>query len=282
MTGKGLHKPGQLLLIMTSGLVLSVCLAVGLRPFSHAGTDDPRARAIMERVDVRDDGDNATMDLEMILIDKRGKERVRRILSFWKDQGEDTYRIMFFTHPANVKDTGFLTYDYDDPDRDDDQWLYLPALKKTKRIANDDKDGSFMGSDFSYADMTDKNLEDYDYSLLKEAEVNGVETWVIQAVPRTKKVIDTYGYTKSVAFVRKDNDVVIRAVHWVKKGNRLKYMDVKRLDRINNIWIPTEVTMTTKEGRITVHKTILKRENVKFNQDLEESRFTVRELEKGP
>jgi len=236
----------------------------------------------MERVDVRDDGDNATMDLEMILIDKRGKERVRRILSFWKDQGEDTYRIMFFTHPANVKDTGFLTYDYDDPDRDDDQWLYLPALKKTKRIANDDKDGSFMGSDFSYADMTDKNLEDYDYSLLKEAEVNGVETWVIQAVPRTKKVIDTYGYTKSVAFVRKDNDVVIRAVHWVKKGNRLKYMDVKRLDRINNIWIPTEVTMTTKEGRITVHKTILKRENVKFNQDLEESRFTVRELEKGP
>ena len=63
---------------------------------------------------------------------------------------------MFFLSPADVKDTGFLTYDYDEEGRDDDQWLYLPALKKTKRIASGDKSGSFMGSDFTYADMTDR------------------------------------------------------------------------------------------------------------------------------
>ncbi len=103
----------------------------------------------MQAVDDRDDGDDGISDLEMTLIDKRGNKRVRKIRSFSKDFGEDDYQLMFFLSPADVKDTGFLTFDYDDDDRDDDQWLYLPALKKTKRIATGDKSGSFMGSDFS-------------------------------------------------------------------------------------------------------------------------------------
>jgi len=113
--------------------------------------DDPRAREIMERVDARDDGDDQTSRLDMILIDKRENQRVRELLSFAKDVGEDTYTMLFFLSPADVKDTGFLTYDYDDESRDDDQWLFLPALRKTKRIASGDKSGSFMGSDFTYA-----------------------------------------------------------------------------------------------------------------------------------
>ncbi|HAK59466.1 MAG TPA: outer membrane lipoprotein-sorting protein, partial [Nitrospiraceae bacterium] len=108
-----------------------------------ARADDPKARAIMQKVDDRDDGDNGTSSLEMILIDKHGSKRIRKISGFMKDFGEDTYRLMFFLHPVDVKDTGFLTYDYDAADKDDDQWLYLPALRKTKRIASSDKSGSF-------------------------------------------------------------------------------------------------------------------------------------------
>ena len=126
-----------------------------------AAADDPEARAIMEKVDARDDGDNQTSDMEMILIDKNQKQRIRKIASFSKDKDEDTLKLMFFMEPADVKDTSFLTWDYDDPNKDDDQWLYLPALRKTKRIASTDKDGSFMGSDLNYSDMTDRNLEDY-------------------------------------------------------------------------------------------------------------------------
>ncbi|MBW2650208.1 MAG: outer membrane lipoprotein-sorting protein, partial [Deltaproteobacteria bacterium] len=166
-----------------------------------ASADDPEARAIMEKVDARDDGDNQISDMEMILIDKKGKERIRRIHTFSKDKGEDTLKLMFFQHPADVKDTAFLTYDYDDPDKDDDQWLYLPALRKTKRIASTDKSVSFMGSDFTYSDMTSRNLEDYDYSFYekgKEKEVNGVKTWVIWSVPRSKDVIEETGYEKSL------------------------------------------------------------------------------------
>jgi hypothetical protein len=219
--------------------------------------------------------------MKMILIDKNQQTRERIIRTFSQDRGKDTYQLMFFTGPAAVKDTGFLTYDYDDPDKEDDQWLYLPALKKTKRIAAGDKTDSFMGSDFSYADMTESELDNYDYKLLKEDVVDGHKAWVIEALPRTQKVIDTFGYTKAVVFVRQDNYVIVRAVSWVADSSNLKYLDVKKLELIDNIWVPTETHMTTKRDKTTLHKTIMIRENVKFNQVLDAEMFTVRRLEKG-
>jgi len=243
--------------------------------------DDAKARAIMEKVDARDDGDNKSSNMEMILIDKRGKKRIRKIRSLDKDFGEDTYKIMFFEKPADVRNTGFLTYDYDDSNRDDDQWLYLPALKKSKRISSSDKSGSFMGSDFTYSDMTSRDLEDYDFTFKKEMEVNGHKVWVIESVPRTKEVIEETGSTKGMVFIRQDNYVAIRSISWVKKGKKLKFMDMKGLELIDGIWTTTEIHMTTKKGKKTEHKSILKFTNIKYNQDLDESLFSVRRLEKG-
>ncbi|MEA3435694.1 MAG: outer membrane lipoprotein-sorting protein, partial [Thermodesulfobacteriota bacterium] len=248
-------------------------------PLTGICADDPEARAIMEKVDARDDGDNQVSDMEMILIDKKGKERIRKIHAFSKDKGEDILKLMFFLHPADVKDTAFLTFDYDDPDKDDDQWLYLPALKKTKRIASTDKSGSFMGSDLTYSDMTSRNLEDYDYTFYekaKEKEVKGVKTWVIWSTPRSKDIIKETGYEKSLIFVRQDNFFVIRALHWVRDGGYNKYMDIKKLELIDGIWVASEMLVTKKKGKNTVHKTILKLSNVKFNQSLEFNVFTVR------
>jgi len=239
------------------------------------------ARRIMELVDERDDGDNGTQDMEMILIDKKGNRRERTIRALSQDVGEDTHSIMFFMSPADVKDTGFLTYDFDDDEKDDDQWLFLPALKKTKRIASNDKSGSFMGSDFSYADMTDRKLDYYDYKLMKETEVDGAKVWQIESIPNTEEEIDETGYTKSVVFVRQDNFVVVRAVSWVKKGKRLKYFDVKKLEQIDGIWVPTEMHMTTKKGNKTLHKTVIKAHEVRFNQEIAADTFSVRRLEKG-
>jgi len=251
---------------------------------SSTFADDSEARAIMEKVDARDDGVNQVSDMEMILIDKKGKERIRKIHAFSKDKGEDTLKLMFFQHPADVKDTAFLTFDYDDPDKDDEQWLYLPALRKTKRIASTDKSGSFMGSDLTYSDMTSRNLEDYDYTFYeksKEKEVKGVKTWVIWSVPRSKDIIKETGYDKSLLFVRQDNFFVIRALHWVRDGGYKKYMDIKKLDLIDGVWVATEMHVTKKKGKKLAHKTILKLNNVKFNQNLDYELFTVRRMEKG-
>jgi len=238
-------------------------------------------REIMELADERDDGDNGDQKLEMILIDRNDNRRERTIRAFNRDVGEDSQSIMFFLSPPGVKDTGFLTYDYDDDGKDDDQWLYLPELKKTKRIASNDKSGSFMSSDFSYADMTERKLDYYDFTLMKETEIDGVKVWQVESIPNTEKEIDETGYTKSIVFVRQDNYVVVRAVNWVKKGSRLKYFDVKKLEQIDDIWVPTEMHMTTKKGEHTIHKTIMKVGDVHFNQDLDEDIFTVRKLEKG-
>lgn len=239
------------------------------------------ARDIMQAVDDRDDGDNRTADMRMVLIDKNGDERIRAIHSFDKDKGEDKQRIMFFLSPADVKDTGFLTYDYDAYDKDDDQWLYLPALRKTKRIASSDKSGSFMGSDFNYSDMTRRNLEDYEFKILKEDTVRGAKVWLIESKPRSREVINETGYKKSIVFVRQDNFVVVRAVNWVNEGDKLKYLDVEKLEKINGVWTILHMSMTTKRGKTTLHKTDLYFDNVKYNQNLTDDMFSIRRLEKG-
>lgn len=268
-------------LIRLNKFIFFLCL-FGLPALTvpHQAEAGQTAREIMQKVEDRDDGDNGTSEMEMLLIDKNGKERLRKIRRFMKDKGKDTLLLMFFLHPADVKNTGFLTYDYDDPSKDDDQWLYLPALRKTKRIASSDKSGSFMGSDLTYADITSKDLEDYQYKILKEDEVYGKKVWVIESIPN-KRAQDETGYTKSIVFVRQDNYVVVRAVNWVKAGKKLKYFDVKNLELIDGIWVATEIRVTTKKGGRTLHKTILRFHNVKFNQNLSENLFTVRRLEKG-
>ncbi|MCB2181441.1 MAG: outer membrane lipoprotein-sorting protein [Desulfobulbaceae bacterium] len=239
------------------------------------------AREIMEKVDARDDGDNITLNTEMILIDKNNYERKRLIKAFMKDKGRDTWRIQFFIEPSDVKDTAFLTYDYYSGEKDDDQWMYLPELHKTKRIASSDKSSAFMGSDFSYADMTRRVLDEWKYTLLKESTVDGHKVWLIEALPINEVVADRYGYSKSVVFVRQDIFFPVRAVHWVKEGNKIKYMEVKKLELIDNIWVATETTMKTTKNKRTLHRTILHWNNVKFNQHIDESMFTVRRLENG-
>ncbi|MCK5110067.1 MAG: outer membrane lipoprotein-sorting protein [Arcobacteraceae bacterium] len=242
-------------------------------------------REIMQKVLDRDDGDNVITNMQMQLIDKNGHKRIRDMKTFSKDKGEDELKLIFFLSPSDVKNTAFLTYDYADDDKDDDQWLYLPALNKTKRIPASDKDSSFMGSDFSYSDMTEPVLNDYTFKILKESVVKrksgNEKVWQIEVTPKNQEVIDETGYLKSIAYVRQDNYMVTRAKYYLKKAGRVKYMDVKKVEKIDGIDVATQTTMTTKKGKRTIHKTILIQSDVKMNQDLKEELFTVRTIEKG-
>ena len=236
---------------------------------------------IAQTVHDRDEGDNSTANMKMTLIDKNKKQRVRNLKTYTKDKGEDTLKLMFFLTPADVRNTGFLTYDYEDSNRDDDQWLYLPELKKVKRIASSDKSSSFMGSDFTYSDMTSKNVEDYTYEIMKEPLVGGHKTWQMLVTPKSNKTIEETGYTKSIMFIRQDNFVVVQALNYVKSGKKLKYMKILGLEKIDGIWTTTKIQMVTKKGKKTLHKTILEFSDIKYNQNLEESFFATRTLERG-
>ncbi len=257
-------------------IIISATIMLPEKAFALSG------REIMEKVNDRDVGNRSISEMEMILIDKKGNKRVRKLKSYGLEQGKNSKSLMFFITPADVKNTGFLTYDYDESGKEDDQWLFLPALRKTKRIAAGDKSGSFMGSDLNYSDMSSPDLDLYDYTLMKETEVKGNKVWQIKSVPKTKAEAEKSGYSKSVVFIRQDNYVMIRGVRWVYKKKRNKYLDIRKLEKIDGIWISTEMHVTTKSGKKTLHKTILKQNNIKFNQvEVNEVLFTIRRLENG-
>ncbi len=264
--------------------LLAVILLLSNPVCARADADDAQARHIMELVDARDTGDNRTAEMQMVLTGKNGGRRVREMKTFTKDKGPDTMSLMFFLSPADVDKTAFLTIDYDDPEQDDDQWLYLPALRKTKRIASSDKSGSFMGSDMNYSDMTDRELPDYDFRFYekgREQIFDGVKTWAIWSSPRSDEVIKETGYEKSLLFVRQDNYVVIRSILWVENSPDLKYMTVDQLENIDGIWVAASMQIIRKKGKQIIHKTDVTLSRIKFNQNLDEGLFSIRQMEKG-
>ena len=266
---------------MKKSSLVPVVLAVLALSSWAAHSAGNTAMEIMQRVDARNDGDNRTARLTMTLIDRNNRERRRSLETFFKYRGRDRLNLMFFLAPASVRNTGFLTYDYRSPEQDDDQWLYLPELRKTKRIASANKSQSFMGTDFSYVDMTRRVLEEWNYKLLGERDVRGKLAWLVEATPASEVVERRYGYAKSVLFVRQDIDMVVRAVHWLTEGQRLKYLDIKTLERINGIWTATELDMRTVRNKETLHRTVMRFEDVRYDQDLDEGLFSLRRLERG-
>ena len=265
---------------LTAAAVAAICLTLAAGP-KTAHADDPKARAIMQNVEDRDDGDNRTNDMKMELIDREENVRKKRFKIFTRDYGKDTKQIMFIESPANVRNTGFLTFDYGDENRDDDQWLYLPALGKPKRIAAGDKDGSFMGSDLNYSDMTSRNLMDYDYRIVKEMTLKGARVWLIESIPRSEDVMDETGYKKSILAVRQDNYVVTKIKAWTAQGGYVKVIDFDRLTQIEGIWVPLEIRVVKRLGQTVRHKTRITLSDVKFNRALPDDLFTLRRLARG-
>lgn len=261
-------------------VILISCL---LQPFIPAVSlsQDSKGLEIMQRVYSREVGDTVIGTVEMILVGKDGSQRKRMMKIFTKRYDELTKRIVFFLAPADVTGTALLTYDYTSVGQDDDQWIYLPALHKTKRISAGNRSGSFMGSDFSYGDMTQKSLESYTYQLLKEQQVNQHAVWIIEAVPKNDEIINLYGYSKSLFLVRQDNFVVVRAVHWLKNKNILKYNEVTQLEKRGDIWVPMEVRAKTVDNGNTVHQTLLINTDVKLNTPVDDALFTKRRLKQG-
>ncbi len=202
-----------------------------------------------------------------------------------KDYGKDTKSINFFLSPADVRNTSFLSFDWDDDNKEDDNWLYLPALRKVKRISSGNKKDSFMGSDFSYSDMNGLKLSEWDFKFLKKnVKVKGQDCWVIQALPKKamkKKVINETGYLKSISWVRKDIFVTVKSKLYVKKKKKIKYFVADELEKIQGIWTSKKLSMTTTRSKRMEHKTILLFDKFKYNEGVDDSMFTTQRMERG-
>ena len=248
---------------------------------------DLTAKEVMEKVDDRDQGKTSIQESTMILIDRKGQQRVRKTKTYSKESEEGTKTVTYFLTPANVKNTAFLSYIWDDENKEDDSWLYLPALRKVKRIASADKSGSFMGSDFTYSDIEGVEIEKFDFSFVKGKEkerVEGHPVWVIESRPKqtiAKQVIKETGYLKTQVWVRKKNFMVVRGKFWVKKGKKIKYLTIFEIEKIKDIWTAKKLQMvTTKRGK-KEHSTVLQINLVLYNEPLNDDMFTTQRMERG-
>jgi len=234
---------------------------------------------IMQRVDNRDDGDDLTQTINQQLIDRRGGVRQRYMVALRKDFGKDSQSISYFLKPSNIRDTALLTYDYDGVVKDDDQWLYLPALKRVRRISSSDRGDYFMGTDFTFEDVKQTpELEDYNWTLSGSETIDGHDCWVVQGVPKTDDLKKNLGYSKTVNYIRKDINLAIRINYWDRKGQKLKHFNATDVKQIQGVWTATKMVM---ENTQTGHRTEMLFSDQKYNTGLSNRAFSERMLKRG-
>lgn len=244
---------------------------------------ETNADTIMAAVDARATGDKMVARMQMTITDNAGRSRVRVVQSRSMKVAGGTRQIMLFESPADVRNTGLLSMDWDDGAKDDDQWLYLPSLHKSTRIAASDKSGAFMGSDLTYADMTKKDLKNYTYTLSKpSAPVGGEDCWLIESRPKSDKEKNETGYLKSMVWVSKTRLIPLQTKVWVIEGKKIKLIKSDRIELIEGVWVPRKTAVRTMRGDAVESTTVLEMLSVKINDaSVKASDFEQRRLEQG-
>ncbi|SMF51987.1 Protein of unknown function [Alteromonadaceae bacterium Bs31] len=262
--------------------VVKSLVIIILANFSLVAHGEQSASAIMLKVDERYTGDTIRSNATLILIDKKDRQRVRELTLFGIENEEVEKSIIYFRSPSDVKNTAYMSFDWKDKAKEDDSWLYLPALQKVRRVAASDESGAFMGSDFSYADINGLEYDDFEYSMEKASEkVDGYDCWVIKSLPKNDKAIKETGYTSSISWVRKDAMLVVKSIINVKRGKRTKYFIAKDIEKIEGIWTAQTLQMVTTKNGKREHSSVFKIRNVKYNQDVDESMFDTDAMQRG-
>jgi outer membrane lipoprotein-sorting protein len=265
----------------TSTAALSIF--VGMLSLSATAVMAEDTAAALSGLDVARKSDDArSADTErqtmtMTLINKRGQERVRTIEGYSREISEDEeHRFSKFLEPADVKDTTLLSYDYDQ--KDDDTWLYLPALKKAKRILTSNKTDYFMGSDFTYEDMENLDLVNWDYQITGEETLDGVDCYVVTAVPNNDKEREETGYEKTVTWYAKSDFLPRKAEYTDKKSRLSKRLIFEDIRPISEADPRPRARKMTMENFITEHKTVLDIKDLQLDVEIDDKVFSQRNL----
>jgi len=262
----------------------ALSLFASLSPASAA----PSARDIMEKVTTTRKLDGSEAVVKMTIVGDKGQAREREITMATKlyDGGKTEKRIYRFLSPADVQGTSILVFDYEN--KADDVWIYLPAMRKTRRIVSSQNSQSFMGSEFTYGDLNIPALDDFTYAITKEEACgpgsgNGNATdacWVIDVLPKSKETAESDGYSKKTFWVSKEKMAVVRGLFYDKDGKLLKELvagDIKLLDPKNKRYRATHLEMTNKQnGR----KAIFDTKKVTFAPNTKDDYFTTAYLER--
>ena len=260
------------------GSAMMLMFAAILLPTDAMAQSDLSGVEIMERVNARDDGLHVTRNLRIELTDRRGRTRVQETRGFRKYYGHEKRTVLFYTSPANVRDTGFLTYDYPEANRDDDQWLYLPALRKVRRISASNRGDYFLGTDFTYEEIKKESkiaLEDYVLSYQGIEVVDGIECLVVEGVPIDEVTAKELGYSKVIW--RVDSNIWMSRLNdfWDVNGNHLKTSHFEVIENVDDIWTAIRISV---ENHKTSHKSMFTFSEIDYTSPVADRLFAQRSL----
>lgn len=232
---------------------------------------------IMEQALNKSTWDDMQADMQLILKNARGEERIREIALYSSETEDELNRmLMRFKVPADVKGTGFLTLETTGDD--DEQYLYLPALRRVKKIASSGSGGNFMGSDFTYYDIGMPELEDFNYKLRGEEEKKGQLSYKIECIPATEKIRDDTGYGKIIRWVEKERLNTIYSEYYDKDLTKWKELDVVEFHLIKGVDFATDMIMLDLQSG---HSSEMKFLNLKVDTGIPDYFFSVRYLQRG-
>lgn len=202
---------------------------------------------------------------EMTIVHKSEAKQIRTIESWMK--GDDSTFVRFI-EPANVKGTSFLSLN-------DNDWLYLPALKKVRRIATKNKGGSFMGSDFSYDDVGGFSLiEKYNTKLLGEEKYENHDCYILELIPKN---LEEVTYSKQKQWIDKENYYSMKTEYYDLHGDLLKILYSSNIEQVDGFWVTKRNEMqNVQKGS----KTIIVNKEIRLNSEIPDETFTTRQLEK--
>ncbi len=261
-----MNTPASLLLLAMSTVISSAVLSQSV---------EERGLEIVQEVDRRDLGwDNSESDVTMVLKNQHGDSSKRSIRTKTLEiTGDGDKSLTIFDKPRDVKGTAFLTFSHST--KPDDQWLFLPALKRVKRISSKNKSGPFMGSEFAYEDMSSFEVDKYTYRYLRDETLDGMDSFVVESDP-----VDKYsGYTRLVSWFDKAEYRVQKIDYYDRKNSLLKTLRFKDYQLyLDKYWrSQTMVMVNHQNGKSTV----LKSSNIRFRTGLSEKNFNKNSLKRA-
>lgn len=228
--------------------------------------------AIARRVFDRDRGKNSISIATMILESEKGDRRTRTFSNLRILEEGLEKQLIRFTSPADINGTGFLTIEK--PGYETDQFLYLPALRRSRRIVSSQKSQQFVNSDFTYEDMERHPVENYLYEVKGDKIIDKTDCYILEIKP--KEIADSQ-YSLIRACIAKQTFVTLSAEYFDKKGTHEKTFKVITIEKKQNIWTETKVVM---ENLLKLHKTYINLETIEYNTDISSNQISTNALEK--
>jgi hypothetical protein len=242
--------------------------------------DDPSA--IMQAVAERRAHERVSSKVKMTITDASGASRERTVLLRSSNTPEVYKSLLQVAAPPDVQGSGFVSIDYRQHGKQDERWLYLPAIKRSTRIADGQLATSFLGSDFSYADLSSPDPALYKLSLVRASEVvDGEDCWVISATPKAGSA-DEGGYQQLEIWVSKKKLVPVRFKAQSANGGPTKYLMASQFEKQRTGWFARRVEARTVRGGKLISKTVLETLDVRFDDaSIQDEDFTKRRIERG-